>query len=84
MLVVDEFDDGRPGVAVVDVVTESRRVDDGELDFELFLFQLSLNNLNLSQLVKLFVVSARVIFLGGKFGGEEGVNESSLAKSGFA
>lgn len=32
MLVVEELDDGLPGVAVVDVVAEARRVNDGETD----------------------------------------------------
>jgi hypothetical protein len=32
MLVVEELDDGLPGVAVVDIVAKARRVDDGEAD----------------------------------------------------
>jgi hypothetical protein len=30
VLVVEELDDGLPGVAVVDIVTESGSVDDGQ------------------------------------------------------
>ena len=30
VLVVEELDDGLPGVAVVDIVTESRSIDDGQ------------------------------------------------------
>lgn len=37
VLVVNEVDDRRPRVAVVDVVAEARRVDHGELDLELLL-----------------------------------------------
>ncbi len=37
MLVVDEFDNGGPRVAVVDIVAKSRRVDDGKLDLGWFL-----------------------------------------------
>lgn len=33
MLVVKELDDGLPGVAVVDIVTEARRVNDGQADW---------------------------------------------------
>ena len=40
----DEVDDGRPRVAVVDVVAEAGRVDDGELDLELLLLQLGLDD----------------------------------------
>ena len=35
----DKVDDGRPRVAVVDVVTEAGRVNDCELDLELLLLQ---------------------------------------------
>jgi hypothetical protein len=32
MLVVEKLDDGLPRVAVVDIVTEARGVDDGKAD----------------------------------------------------
>ena len=62
MLVVNEVDDGRPRVAVVDIVTKTGSVNDGELDFELLLLELSLDNLDLGELVKLLVVASGVIF----------------------
>ena len=62
MLVVNEVDDGRPRVAVVDIVTKTGSVNDGELDLELLLLELSLDNLDLGELVKLLVVTSGVIF----------------------
>ena len=62
MLVVNEVDDGRPRVAVVDIVTKTGSVNDGELDLELLLLELSLDNLDLGELVKLLVVASGVIF----------------------
>ena len=53
MLVVDELDNGRPRVTVVDVVAKAKCVDDCQLDLELLLFKLSLDDLDLSELVKL-------------------------------
>lgn len=61
MLIVNEVYDRCPRVAVVDVVAKSRRVNDRELCFELLLFELSLNDLHLGQLVKLLVVTAVVV-----------------------
>jgi hypothetical protein len=57
MLVVDEVNNRRPRVSVVHVVTKTRAVNDSEFGFELLFFEFSLNNLNLSQFVKLFVVT---------------------------
>lgn len=68
MLIVDEIDNGRPRVAVVDVVTEARRVDDGELCLELLLLKLGLDDFNLSQLVELLVVTATVVLGRGQLG----------------
>jgi hypothetical protein len=65
MLVVNEVDDGRPRVAVIDIVTKTWRVDDGELDLELFLLELSLDDLDLRELVELLVVASVVIFRRG-------------------
>ena len=64
VLVVDELDDGQPRVAVVDVVTKSRGVDDGELDLELLLLELCLDDLDLGELVHLLHMAA-VVVLGG-------------------
>jgi hypothetical protein len=66
MLVINEFDDGHPGVTVVDVVAKTGGVNDGELDLELFLFEFSLDDFDLSQLVKLLVVPPIVIFWRGE------------------
>lgn len=68
MLVVNEFDDGHPRVTVVDVVTEAGGINDSELDFELLLFKLCLDDLDLSQLVKLLVVPPVVVFGRGELG----------------
>ena len=48
MLVINKLHNRHPRVAVVDVVAEARGVNDGELDLELLLLQLSLDNLDLS------------------------------------
>ena len=61
MLVVDEVDNGRPRVAVVDVVTEAGSVDDGELRLELVLLELGLDDLNLGELVELLLVTPGVV-----------------------
>ena len=57
MLVVNEVDNRRPRVPVVHVVTESGAVNDGEFSLELLLLELSLDNLDLRELVKLLVVT---------------------------
>lgn len=48
MLVIDEIDDRRPRITVVHVVAEARSVDDGQLDFEGFLLQLGLDDIDLT------------------------------------
>ena len=78
MLVVNEFDDREPRVTVVDVVTESRGVNDGELDLELTFLELSLDNFNLCKLVQLLVMTLVVVFRGRQFGREKGVNQGGL------
>ena len=47
MLIVNEIDNRCPRVAVVDVVTKSGGVDDSELRLELFLLELSFDDLDL-------------------------------------
>ena len=64
MLVVNELHDRKPRVSVVDVVAESRSVDDCELYLELLLFKLCLDYFNLGKLVELLVVTLGVV-LGG-------------------
>src|SRR6266702_2535882 len=49
MLVVNEVDNRRPRVPVVDIVAKARSVDDGELDLELLLLKLGLDYLDLSE-----------------------------------
>lgn len=61
VLVVDEVHNGRPRVAVVNVVTEARRVDDCQLGLKLFLLEFSLDNLDFGQLVQLLLVTAIVV-----------------------
>ena len=68
MLVVNEVDDGRPRVAVVDIVTETGGVDYGELDLELLLLELCLDDLDFRELVELLVVVSPVIFCSGELG----------------
>jgi hypothetical protein len=49
VLVVDKVDDRGPRVSVVDIVAETRSVDDGELDAELLLFELGLDDIDLER-----------------------------------
>lgn len=74
VLVVDEFYNREPRVTVVDVVTESRGVDDCELDLKLTFLELSLDNFDFCQLVQLFVMAFVVVFSGGQLRREEGVD----------
>jgi len=73
VLVVNEFYNGQPRVAVVDVVTESRGVDDCEFDLELTFLELSLDNFDLCQFVQLLVMALVVVFSRGQFCREKGV-----------
>lgn len=81
MLVVNEFDNGRPGVAVVDVVAKPRRVNDGQLHLELLLLQLGLDDVDFRELVKLLVVAPVVVFWGRQLRREEGVDERRFTES---
>ena len=83
VLVIDEIDDWRPRVTVVDIVAKSGGVNDTEFDFELFLLELRLDNLDLGKLVELFVVPLGVVLGGRQLGGEERVDESGLAEARF-
>ena len=62
MLVVNEVDNRRPRVPIVDVVTKARGVNDSKLDLELLLLEFGLDNLDLSQFVQLLVVASAVVF----------------------
>lgn len=84
MLVVNEVDNGSPRVAVVDVVAKAGCVDNGELHFELLLLELSLDDLDLSKLVELLVVTARVVLRGRKLGREKSVDEGGFSKTRLA
>ena len=68
MLVVNEVDNWRPRVTIVDIITKARRVDDGKLDFELLLFEFGLNDLDLGEFVELLMVASVVVFGRGQFG----------------
>ncbi len=58
MLIVNEVDDGRPRVPVVDIVTKAGGVDDGEFDLKLLLFELGLDDLDLGEFVELLIVAS--------------------------
>jgi hypothetical protein len=68
MLVVNEVDNWRPRVAVVDIVTKAGGVDDGKLDLELLLLELGLDDLDLGKFVELLVVASVVVFGRGQLG----------------
>lgn len=84
MLVIEELDDGLPRVAVVDVVTEAGRVDNGEADLEELLLELSLCDFDFDSLVHLLVVSSLVVGVILDGGGEEGVDEGGLSEARLA
>jgi len=84
VLVVNEIDDGRPRIAVVDIIAKARCVDDGKLDLELLFFELSLDDFNLSELVELLVVSPGVVFGRRQLSREKGVDQGSLSKARLA
>lgn len=79
VLVVEELDDGLPRIAVVDVIAETRSVDDGEADLEELLLELGLCDFNLDRLVNLLLVAASVVCVVFDRGGEEGVDEGRLS-----
>ena len=62
MLVVNEVDNRRPRVPIVDVVTKARGVNDSKLDLKLLLLELGLDDLDLSQFVQLLVVASAIVF----------------------
>lgn len=53
VLVVDKVHNRGPAVAVVDIVAKARSVNDGQLDVEATLLQVSLENVDLGGLVEL-------------------------------
>ena len=62
MLVVNKVDNGRPRVAVIDIVSKAGSVDDSEFDLELLLLELSFDDFNFGKLVELLVVASVVVF----------------------
>jgi hypothetical protein len=58
---------------LVDIVTKTEGVNYDELDLELFLLELSLDDLDFHELVKLFVVAPARIFCSGELSREEHV-----------
>ena len=84
VLVVQEFYDWLPAVAVVHIVTESRGVNDGQADLEELLFQLGLGDLNLDGLVNLLRVTSAVVGVVLDGGRKEGVDEGRLSATRLA
>jgi len=74
VLVINEIDDWRPGIPVVDIVTKPGGVDDGKFDLELLFFKLSLDDFDFSELVELFVVPSAVISSRRQLGREKRVH----------
>jgi len=66
VLVVNKLDNWEPRVAVVNVVSEARGVDDGELDLELAFFELSLDYFHFRELVQLLEMTLVVVFRRGQ------------------
>jgi hypothetical protein len=84
MLVVNEVDDGRPGVAVIDIVSKAGSVNDSELDLKLLLLKLSLDDFDFGKLVELLVVASAVVFRKRQLGRKECVNKSGLSQTRLA
>lgn len=84
VLVVNEINDWRPRIAIVDIVAKAWGVDDGQLDFELFFLKLSLDYFNFCELVELLVVPPGVILGRGQLSREKGVDQGSLPKTRLA
>ncbi len=83
MLIVQELDDWLPAVAVVDIVAETRSVDNGKPDLEELLFQLGLGDFNLNSLVDLLGVTAAMVGVVLDGCAKEGVDEGGLAQAGL-
>lgn len=97
VLVVEEFDDWHPGIAIVDIVAKTRGVDHRQTHyhrqlrsvygktisctFEELFLQLSLCNLNLNSLINLLGMASLVVLIVLDGGGEEGVDEGGLAQA---
>ena len=62
MLVVNELNDWEPRIAVVDIVSKSRGINDRKFDLELTFLKLGLDNLDFSQFIQLLVVTSSVVF----------------------
>lgn len=84
VLVIDKVDDRNPRVAVVHVVAKARSINNRQLDLELLLLKLSLDNLDLRELVELFLVAPRVVLGRGELRREEGVDKSRFSQTGLA
>jgi hypothetical protein len=74
VLVINEVDDWRPGITVVDIVTKSGGVNDGKFDLELLFLKLSLDYFDFCELVELFVVPPAVVPSGRQLGSEKCVH----------
>jgi hypothetical protein len=96
VLVVEEFDDGHPRIAVVHIVAEAGSVNDGQsnctcqpalltvcnvLTLEELLFQLRLGNFDFDSLVNLLCMPSLVVGVVLDGGGEERVDEGGLSEA---
>lgn len=63
MLIIDEIDDGRPRVFIIDIVAKTRSINDCELDFELLLLKFCLDDIYLGIFIfELLDVTPDVVF----------------------
>ena len=83
VLIVNKLDNWEPRVAVVNVVSEARGVDDRELDLELAFFELSFDDFYFCELVQLLEMTLIVVFRRGKLSREKGVDERGFAQPRF-
>ena len=97
MLVVEEFNDGLPGIAVVDIISKARGINDGQtnytftlvwpeetkrmITFEELLLQLRLGDFDLHSAVNLLLVTALVVGVVLDSSRKQGVDKGSLSKS---
>lgn len=84
MLIIQEIHNGDPSMPVVHIITETRGIDDGQLDLEHLFFKLSLGNLDLYRLGRrLEAAFGQVLGLFDRRC-EQGVDKRCLAHTRFA
>jgi hypothetical protein len=84
VLVIDKVHNRRPRVTIIDIVTKARRVNNSQLDLELFLLEFRFDDFDFGELVELFLMTTAVVFHRRKLSGKQGINESSFAQSRLA